>query len=146
MGGKFNLKDRVRDPKIQALLILASCLAFQALAATLNALYIVDVEVMAYWVISAAFLLLYALFNAIIFLNSSRITWYWSRSLYCYLGLLLVLSVSGYLFSRISIGEADSIRWIYFIISLCYVIFLIIIYLMRKIIEYAQKQDTEYKK
>ena len=41
--------------------------------------------------------------------------------------------------------DKRSIKWIFFTITFSYFIFLMIAYFMRRIIEYAQKQDTETK-
>ena len=97
------------------------------------------------WIVSASFMLLFAFFNAILLLKAENMGLYVSQSSYCYIGMMLGTALFAYGVSAVTLGEAGSIRWIYIIITVCYTIFMIIVFLMRKIIEYAQRQDTEHK-
>jgi hypothetical protein len=46
-----------------------------------------------------------------------------------------------YLISGLSIDEAGSYKWILFIFTFCYILFLSIVRAMKKIVTIAQKQD-----
>lgn len=97
------------------------------------------------WIISASFLLLYAFFTSVYLLKTDNVSIYVRNSLYGFLILLVVGFGLATAFSQISPDEKRSVRWIMFMIIFSYFVFLTIAFFMRKIIEYAQSQDTESK-
>ncbi|NND32860.1 MAG: hypothetical protein HKN76_09735 [Saprospiraceae bacterium] len=66
-------------------------------------------------------------------------------ALYGFIVLMIFSFMLATILSNISDGDKRSVRWIFFTITFSYFIFLMIAYFMRKIIEYAQRQDTEAK-
>lgn len=98
-----------------------------------------------HWIVSATTLLLYAFFNSVYYLKVSDTSTYIRDSIYGF----VILLVGGFgfatAFSHLPEGDRLSVRWIFFMIIFSYFIFLTIATLMRKIIEYAQRQDTESK-
>ena len=87
------------------------------------------------------FMLLFAMFNSVISLSVADMIKYWGRSVYGFLGLAAGAGFLAYLFSSIPIGEAGSYRWIYVVVSFGYLVFLIIMALVRKIVEFAEKEE-----
>jgi hypothetical protein len=137
------LAEGFNKPIFQAIVVIVGCLAIQLIA-----LLSVSLTGESYgylpWILSAACLLFYAFFNAIILLKASNLIRYVTQSL---AGFFMVLLFSGgiaFACSSLGLGKSGSIRWIYFIVTFSYFFFMIIIYFMRKIIEYAQRQDTEH--
>jgi hypothetical protein len=98
-----------------------------------------------HWIVASTILLLYAFFNSVYLLKTKDLTTYFRRSVYGF----LILLVSGFglatAFSQLERYEQRSVRWILFMIIFSYFIFLTIAFFLRKIIEYAQRQDTESK-
>lgn len=93
------------------------------------------------WIIVTAFMLLFALFNSIFCLASSHSTRYWNQSVISYVllataGGLLAWGVSG-----ISINDAGSFRWLFFVVSFSYLVFISIVNLMRIIVAFAMKEE-----
>ncbi len=139
----FNPKE-ISRPIVQAVLLAAGCLIVQIIVLLIG---ISTEGGLGYtpWIVSASFMLLYAFFNAILLLKAENMGLYVSQSSYCYIGMMLGTTLFAYAVSSATLGESGSIRWIYIIITVCYTIFMVIVFLMRKIIEYAQRQDTEHK-
>jgi bacteriorhodopsin len=96
-----------------------------------------------HWVISASILLLYAFFNAVYLLKTDQLNLYVRNALYGFIVLLLFTFGIATALSNVSEVDRRSVKWIFFTITFSYFIFLMIAYFMRKIIEYAQRQDTE---
>lgn len=98
-----------------------------------------------HWIVASTILLLYAFFDSVYLLKTRDLTTYFRRSVYGF----LILLVSGFgfatAFSQLESYEQRSVRWILFMIVFSYFIFLTIAFFLRKIIEYAQRQDTESK-
>jgi hypothetical protein len=93
------------------------------------------------WLCAASFLLFFALFNAIMSATSENLMKYWGRSIYSFLGLAVGSGLLAWAFSGLSIGEAGSYKWIYFVVTFGYLVFLSMIAFMKKIVEFAQKEE-----
>lgn len=98
-----------------------------------------------HWVISMSVLLLFAFFNSVYLLKTNDTGPYIRNSMYAFVLLLISTFAMATGFSEEMASNRMSVRWIYFMIIFSYFIFLTIAYFMRKIIEYAQRQDTESK-
>jgi len=93
------------------------------------------------WELSLTMVLFFALANAIFFLNAKEKGKYWSYSIstyiiICALAIFLASTITG-----VSLKDSGSIKWIIFIFSFSYLIFISIIGMMRRIVEIAIKQD-----
>lgn len=93
------------------------------------------------WLCAASFLLFFALFNAIMSATSDNLMKYWGRSIYSFLGLAVGSGLLAWGVSGLSIGEAGSYKWIYFVVTFGYLVFLSMIAFMKKIVEFAQKEE-----
>ncbi|MCB0665604.1 MAG: hypothetical protein KDC80_07265 [Saprospiraceae bacterium] len=98
-----------------------------------------------HWIVSATILLLYAFFNSVYFLKVTDTGSYVRNSIYGFVILLVGSFGFAAAFSHLPDVDKMSVRWIFFMIIFSYFIFLTIAFFMRKIIEYAQRQDTESK-
>lgn len=93
------------------------------------------------WLTAASFLLFFALFNAIMSATSQNLMKYWGRSIYSFMGLAAGSGLLAWAFSGVPIGEAGSYKWIFFVITFGYLVFLSMIAFMKKIVEFAQKEE-----
>ena len=121
---------------------MASCLVLQLI---LFIAYSSTTGVIAHmpWIISGAFVLFYAFLNAMLLLKASSINTYLKQSFYAYFAVLFLSGGMAYVFSLGIEQGFTSMRLIYGAITFAYLVFLMIVYFMRKIIEYAERQDTE---
>ena len=138
-------EERMGNPIYQGIFAFISFFAFELFLLLLSAIS-PDFNRLNFWIMAGTILMLFALANALGILRAKKIGQYWSRSMYAYLGLLSLVTLTAWGFSGISVGNAASIQWIFVIITMCYVLFLIIVFLMKVIIEYAQRQDIEHRK
>ncbi len=136
------IKTRFLDPVSQAVLLLSVCLLSQLISLLLY--YGSEGESSAPWILAGAFTLFYAFVNAVVSLQANNPA-YFSRSFYGYFMILAGSALIAYAFSGFSFRGAASIRWIFMIITFSYFIFTTIAFFMRKIINYAQRQDTEHR-
>lgn len=129
------------DPFRQAIYIFLVCIFFTLFSKVLDSLSIMPYEDHTPWSMSAAGLMLFAIFNSVLSLSYKNQNKYWLRSALAFTGLLLSGGVFAYFMSGLSISEAKSFKWIYVLFTIGYLSFLSIVRMMRKIVQIAQKQD-----
>ncbi len=132
---------RAYNPVLQASIIFAIAFAITLVAKLVNLTGLVEVSDRFPRMTSAAFMLIFAIFNSLFSLSTKDLMKYWSRSLYSFLGLAFISAGSAYLFSAIPIGEAGSYRWIFIVVAIGYLVFLSLMSFMRKIVEFAQREE-----
>ncbi|MFN0016035.1 MAG: hypothetical protein ACKVU2_15940 [Saprospiraceae bacterium] len=93
------------------------------------------------WSVATSTLLLFAVFNSMMSLNADSSLKYWGRSVYCFIGLAFANGMAAWLFSGVTIGAAQSYRWIYIVITVGFLVFLTLVNLMRKIVSFAEKEE-----
>lgn len=96
------------------------------------------------WMAAAAFLLLFSIFNSVASLFAADGVKYWGRSIYSFLGLALGSGLMAYVFSSLSISEAGSYRWIFVVLTFGYLVFISIINIARRIVEFAQREEWSH--
>lgn len=96
------------------------------------------------WMTAAAFLLLFSIFNSVGSLFAADSMKYWGRSIYSFLGLVLGSGLLAYAFSSLSIGEAGSYRWIFVVLTFGYLVFVSIMNIARRIVEFAQREEWNH--
>jgi FtsH-binding integral membrane protein len=69
---------------------------------------------------------------------------YWSRSIYSFLGLALLAGGFAWLLSSLPLNEAGSYRWILIVVTVGYIIFLAMMTTMRRIVEFAQREEWNH--
>ncbi len=132
---------RISNPVFQALVGLGMVFVLTTAGKLVGLTGLITVSERFPWMTAAATMLLFAMFNSMISLSTPNMAWYWGRSLYGFMGLATGAGFLAYLFSSIPIGEAGSYRWIYVVVAFGYLIFLIIVTLIRKIVEFAEKEE-----
>ena len=137
----FSFLERKMNPLRQAAIFLGGTLFFMLLTLLLNQTGWYEIDPLFPWSVATAFLLLFAIFNSIMSLNADSFLKYWGRSIYAFMGLALANGLAAWLFSGVPIGEAQSYRWIYIVITIGFVVFLTMVNLMRKIVTFAEKEE-----
>ncbi len=94
------------------------------------------------WLVSASMLLFFAIFNCAFSLNAPDANRYWMHSIISYVILVFLAGGLAYLITGISIYEARSMKWMYFVFTFGYLVFLSIVNFMRIIVKLAQREDN----
>lgn len=94
------------------------------------------------WLVSASMLLFFAIFNCVFSLNASDANRYWLYSIISYVILVVVAGSVAYLITGISIYDARSMKWMYFVFTFGYLVFLSIVNFMRIIVKIARREDN----
>ncbi|MBK8501918.1 MAG: hypothetical protein IPL46_06760 [Saprospiraceae bacterium] len=139
----IKLVDSLEHPIRQSIVLLIVCLVGQLAVLVFHQSE--GAPHLFHWVISMSVLLLFAFFNSVYLLKTKDARLYIRNSIYAFVILLVSTFGMAVGFSEEMSSNQMSVRWIFFTIIFSYFIFLTIAYFMRKIIEYAQRQDTESK-
>lgn len=129
-------------PPVQALTAFLLFLIFAAVSRSLDLVGWIEVSPRFPWICALAFLLLYCIFNPLFFLYSDSARTYWQRSIFSYAGLAVAGGLGAYLFSGVALDDAGSVRWLYMVVTVAYLVFMSIVGFMRSIVELAQRKDT----
>jgi len=93
------------------------------------------------WMVVCAMMLFYALLNAVLSLSTRDIKNYWWQSILGYLVMVFLGSLLARWVSGIKMDDAASIRWLFVVFSIGYLVFISIVQLIRLIVTIAQKQE-----
>ena len=93
------------------------------------------------WMTAASFMLFFAVFNSVVSLSAKDVNRYWSLSMMSFVGLALANGLAAWLFSSLSINEAGSYRWIYIVVTFGYLVFVSMVGMLKKIVEFAQREE-----
>jgi tetrahydromethanopterin S-methyltransferase subunit C len=93
------------------------------------------------WTIATAFMLLFALLNSVSSLRSDNALLYWRNSIYGYLALAAANGLAAWLASGIPIGQAESYKAIYVVITFGFLVFLSMVNFMKKIVSFAEREE-----
>jgi len=133
--------ERKIDPLKQAAGFLLAAVVFILFSALFRWLGWFSIDRVFPWSIATAFLLLYAVFSSVMSLNAGGDLKYWGRAIYGFMGLAFSGGVAAWLASGLTVGEAQSYRGTYVIISICFLVFLSLVNLMRKIVAFAEREE-----
>lgn len=133
--------QKALNPFVQAAITLGLSLFMLLSSKLVNLTGIVTVSDRFPWTTAATFILFFAIFNSVFSLTATDTRKYWGRSMYAFLGVVLVSGGLAYLFSSISLNDAGSYRWIFFVLSFGYLVFISIMVMARKIVEFAQREE-----
>ena len=129
------------DPIYQASGVLAAVILFQAIGTGVSAGTEDVVNNRWAWLCAASFLLFYSLFNAIMSATTKDVLKYWGRSMYSFMGLALLSGLSACALRGVPIGEARSYKWIFFVVTFGYLVFMSMIAIMKGVVDFAQKEE-----
>lgn len=133
--------EKAKDPVMQASIILGFVVIFMTLTKVASLTGAVEFKDYFPWIISASFLLFFAVVNSIFSLTSDDINSYWIRSIICYLGLAILSAGLAYLASSVAFNDAGTIRWIFYVLTFVYLVFLSILNFMKKIVAFAEREE-----
>jgi hypothetical protein len=95
------------------------------------------------WVILCGMILFFALVNSVLSFGATNGNKYWMQSIISF-GLLLVLGgLIAWAISGVSINDAGSVRWLYFVMTFGYLVFLSIVNLIKFFVKLAKRQDSK---
>lgn len=129
------------SPFIQAIPIVVVILLFTVVAWAAEKAGIFNPKPYFPYVIMFSFLLFFALANCLMSFSAEDQNKYWRDSILSYVGIAVLGGAIAYLFSGLTIGEAATFKWLFFVFTFGYVILLTIMRSMRKIVKFAQRQD-----
>lgn len=131
--------------EISPLLQVGAILAVSVLISLIGKLLGLDTEdslgAVFPWTISATFLLFFVIFNSALSFSYNNQNKYWLLSILSFVVLVGVGGYLSYLLSGLSIYEAKSMKTIYIIFTIGYVVLLVIVRSMRNILQIVLKQD-----
>lgn len=140
LEAKTSILSKNIPPVKQVIGVVVLLLVFNIIAYFIK-LAGIDIGKMNAWEISLTCLLFFALGNALFFLNSKDKAKYWRESVFSYIGLVAVTVLLAGWISGIQLNDSGSIKWIYFVFTFGYLVFISIIGMMRRIVELVIKQD-----
>ncbi|MGI9158883.1 MAG: hypothetical protein ACR2K1_03940 [Saprospiraceae bacterium] len=129
------------QPWKQALVIASGAFAIMLLGFLLTVSGLYAPDSLFAWSIASAFLLLFALFNSLLSLNSKKPAQYWGQSVYSYIGLAVVMSLAAWLFSGISLDNAGYYKFIYLVVTIGFMVFSSMVNFMKKIVQFAEREE-----
>ncbi len=138
-----SIYDKGYDPIMQAGLVLALILGVTILGKLINAIGIMTISDQFPWTTATSFLLFFAIFNSVISLASKDLNQYWGRSMLSFAVLAAVSAGVAYFFSALSIEEIGPYKWIYFVLTFGYLVFLSILGFMKRIVDFAEREDWQ---
>jgi hypothetical protein len=95
------------------------------------------------WIVGTAMILCFIILNTVVALRIEPIIPYWSKSVIFYIGLLVFSYGWCYLLSGKGIDDAGSFRWLWLVLTLVYMVFFAIARSMKRIVDYANRQDEK---
>lgn len=129
------------SPVYQAAMALGGVVVISLLAKLVGLTGITEVPQSFPWMSAASFMLLFAVFNSVLSVSSKDLMKYWGTSIYCFLGLAAAAAGVAYVLSSLTMSEAGSYRWIYIVVGIGYLVFLSLMAMLRKIVEFAQREE-----
>ncbi len=119
----------------------AASVVFMLIALVFNQTGWYEADKLFPWSVATAFLLLFAVFNSMMSLNADSFIRYWGRSMYSFMGLAFLNGIAAWLISGVPINDAQSYRWIYVVVTIGFLVFLSMVNLMKKIVQFAEREE-----
>lgn len=94
------------------------------------------------WVVLCSMVLFFTMINSVMGFMAKNTGKYWVFSILCYILFLSLGGLLAYLFSGVSFYDAESVPWLYFVITMAYLIVLSIVNLMKFIMFMVKKVDS----
>jgi hypothetical protein len=95
------------------------------------------------WIVATAMMLCYIILNSIVALKTEPILPYWIQSVVFYIVLLAFSYGWSYMLSGLEIDDAGSFRWLWIVLTLVYMVFFAIARSVKRIVDFAIKQDDK---
>lgn len=137
----MSLLEQKIDPSRQALYFFVASVVFMVVSWLFNQTGLYEPDRLFPWSIATAFTLLFAIFNSLMSLTADSFVRYWGRSMYSFLGLAFLNGGAAWLISGVPLGQAQSYRWIYVVITFGFLVFLSMVNLIKKIVQFAEREE-----
>ncbi|MGB0984584.1 MAG: hypothetical protein ACPG19_11115 [Saprospiraceae bacterium] len=139
-----SIYEKEINPFKQAGVALGGATVFMVLGYLVNAIGAIEVGVKFPWTSTGAFILLFSIFNSINSFAAKDVNTYYRNSIFGYIGLVFLGSMIAYFFSQTSINDAGSFRWIYFILTFSYLVFLVLTTFIRGILRVLETEEEKF--
>ena len=133
-------------PIWQAAVIFFAATAVQLLTYGVQSTEAVALNENMAWKTAGAFLLTFAIFNAVLSLSATHYNKYWNQSAICFLVLLVLQIAVAQFMTGKSIDESGSYKWIFIVICAAYILFMGIVGLMKRIVNFAEGEEWHHPK
>lgn len=143
----FNTKyilDKGIDPVVQLGLTLILCLIINMLIWIIGQSGIVDFSIDVSWRIILTLMLFFAFFNSLLAMRAKEGSHYYMKSIIGFVLLSLIGGLIAYGFSGLSIDEAGSIKWIYFVFTFGFLVFVSIVQMMIFLVAASKRYDEKW--
>lgn len=121
--------------------VLVGMLVFMVIATLLNKTGLMDIDPNTPWLIACSMSFFFAIGNSILSLAADDPNSYWWQSILSFVLLAVLGGTAAYFLSGLSIDEAGSFRWLFFVFAFGHVLFLAIVRTIKRIVKLAQKED-----
>lgn len=138
---KISVFEQKFDPLYQAALVLGITFLLNVIGLVVRSTDTVGVGNRFPWLAATAMMLFFAMLNVVFSVSSKKLIRYWSRSIYAFIALALGAGLLAWAFSGLTISQAGSYKWIYLVVTISYIVFSVMISLLRKIVDFAQKEE-----
>lgn len=129
------------NPYRQFVIVMAVFIGILILSEIVDAAGITAIEPAFPWTLAASFLLFFAIFNSVYSLAAKDDNTYWTKSFFSFLAMAGLSGFIAYFMAGLSFEEIGPYKWIYFVITFVYLVFISIIGFMKRIVNFAQKEE-----
>ncbi|MBK9107998.1 MAG: hypothetical protein IPM92_06340 [Saprospiraceae bacterium] len=92
------------------------------------------------WLFATSLLFFYIMMSSIFCFNANNRMLYYRNAIFTYVGLALAVCLISSMLTGINLKAAASHSWIIYVLSIVYLVFMVIIAMIRKIVDLALKQ------
>ena len=129
------------NPYRQFMIVMVVFIAILLLSEIVDATGISTIDAAFPWTLAASFLLFFSMFNSVYSLTAADDNTYWTKSFFSFLALAGISGLIAYFMAGLTFAEIGPYKWIYFVISFVYLVFISIIGFMKRIVKFAQKEE-----
>jgi hypothetical protein len=137
----MSIFERKVTPIQQALIILAISVVVMGISAGVIKMNWVDGDELFTWSIATAFTMLFSLFNSLMSLQTDNYVQYWGKSMYAFMVVAVGNGLLAWLLSGVSLNDAGTYKFIYIVISMCFLVFLSMVNFIRLIVRFAEREE-----
>ena len=136
-----SILDRKISPFIQVSIVLVFSVILMGISELMPvAKYSSTASIMP-WVVLCGMILFFALMNSVLSFGAEDGNTYWLHSIISFASLLVIGGLLAWGISGVSINNAGSVRWLYFVLTFGYLVFLSIVNFIKFLVKLAQRQD-----
>jgi len=132
-----------RSPFIQGAVIFGVAFLIASAQKLGNMAGLIESDAIGAWIIFTSFILFFSIATSLMSLKAENMNKYWGRSIITFMAILILSGLIATLYSGLSIDEAGSFRWLFFVMTFGFLVFLSIVRLMKRIVDIAIKQDDK---